>query len=115
MNSLTVAAKLSREYFRAGRAERRVAFTLVVRHQFEQIDDGYGNYTYSATVKNTSDLSFENVSLVLGLYDSDGVRQGESYVSANTWAAGETVKFEGYGTINAAQIKVEINYYEVAK
>ena len=92
-----------------------MVFTLVVRHQFEQIDDGYGNYTYSATVKNTSDLSFENVSLVLGLYDSDGVRQGESYVSANTLAAGETVKFEGYGTINAAQIKVEINYYEVAK
>jgi len=88
---------------------------LFANVKFEQTDDGYGNYTYSATVKNTSDLSFENVSLVLGLYDSDGVRQGESYVSANTWAAGETVKFEGYGTINAAQIKVEINYYEVAK
>lgn len=88
---------------------------LFANVQFEQTDDGYGNYTYSATVKNTSDLSFENISLVLGLYDSNGVRQGESYVSTNTWAAGETVKFEGYGTINAAQIKVEINYYEVAK
>lgn len=115
MNYLTIAGKRPREYFRAGRAEGRLAFALLVRHQFEQTDDGYGNYTYSATVKNTSDLSFENVSLVLGLYDSDGVRRGESYVSANTWAAGETVKFEGYGTINATQIKVEINYYEVAK
>ena len=32
-----------------------------------------GYYTYSATAQNSSDYSFSNVSLILALYDEDGV------------------------------------------
>ena len=45
---------------------------------FEKSDDGYGLYTYTAIVENTSDISFENVYLNVALYDADGVRAEEA-------------------------------------
>lgn len=80
---------------------------------FEQQDEGYGSYTYTATVQNTSGMDFGNFSLVLALYDADGVRAEETYASVSSWANGETVRFEAYGTTDAAQIKASVNYYEV--
>lgn len=80
---------------------------------FEQQDDGYGSYTYSATVKNTTGMDFGNFSLVLALYDADGVRVEETYASVSSWANGETVRFDAYGSTDAAQIKVSVDYYEV--
>lgn len=80
---------------------------------FEQQDDGYGSYTYTATVENTSGINFGNFGLVLVLYDADGVRVEETYASVSSWAAGETVRFEAYGTTGATQIKVSVDYYEV--
>ena len=79
---------------------------------FDVTDDGYGNYTYSAVVENTTQYTYKNVSLTLGLYDGDGVRQDEAYADTNSWAPGEKVRFEAYGDINPASIKVEPTYYE---
>ena len=80
---------------------------------FEQQDDGYGSYTYIATAENTSGINFGSFGLVLALYDDDGVRVEETYASVSSWAAGETVRFEAYGTTGATQIKVSVDYYEV--
>lgn len=81
---------------------------------FEQQSDGYGFYTYTATVQNTSGLNLEDVSLVLSLYDAEGVMVEEAYASVSSWPNGETVRFEAFGGTNAAQIKVNIDYYTVA-
>lgn len=88
--------------------------SLVSSMEFEVHDEGYGSYTYSATVKNTSDFSFKNVSVLLSLYDSDGVMAEETSASVRSWAAGETVKFEAMGDIKPSQIKVSVDMYEVA-
>lgn len=86
---------------------------LVESMVFEQIDEGYGNFTYTATAQNTTDINFGNVSLVLSLYDDAGVKAKETYVSTNSWPAGETVRFEAWSDMAAAQVKITVNYYEV--
>lgn len=81
---------------------------------FDKTDEGYGWYTYDATVENTTSRTYKNLSLTLALYDSDGVRQGETYAFLNTWSAGEKVKVEGQSDIDAATVKVETpEYYEL--
>ncbi|NEG54771.1 hypothetical protein GFD21_03060 [Bifidobacterium sp. SMA15] len=85
---------------------------LIESATFEKQDQGYGSYTYSAVIENTSKLSFKNVSIVLSLYDADGVKQ-EAYANANTWAAGEKVKFEAYSDVNANEVKASVQYYDV--
>lgn len=80
---------------------------------FEQKSQGYGNYTYTAIVENTSEYTFTDVSIILALYDKDEVRTDEAYASANNWEPGEKVKFEGYGDVDTSKIKVEVNYYQV--
>ena len=75
-------------------------------------DDGYGSYTYSAVVENTTQYTDSNVTITLGLYDADGVRQDEAYTDVNSWAPGEKVRFEAYGTVSAQTVKVEPTYYE---
>ena len=75
-------------------------------------DDGYGSYTYSAVVENTTQYTYSNVTITLGLYDADGVRQDEAYADVNSWAPGEKVRFEAYGTVGAQTVKVEPTYYE---
>ena len=75
-------------------------------------DDGYGSYTYSAVVENTTQFTYSTVNITLGLYDADGVRQGEAYANVNSWAPGEKVRFEAYGTVGAQTVKVEPTYYE---
>ncbi len=51
---------------------------------FEKSDDGYGYYTYSAVIENTTDYSFKNVSLILALYDSEGIKAEEDYADTNS-------------------------------
>ena len=87
---------------------------LVGSMVFEQIDEGYGSYTYTATVQNNTGINFGDVSLVLALYDASGVKVEETYASTSSWPAGETVKFEAWSDVNAAQVKVSVDYYEVA-
>lgn len=88
---------------------------LVSTIVFEKQDDGYGFYTYTATVQNTSGINLENVSLTLGLYDSAGVKADETFTSCSSWAAGETVVFDAMSQTDAAQIKVSLDYYTIAE
>ena len=94
--------------------EKETINKLISSAQFEKKDEGDGNYfTYTAVIENTSDISFENVSVVLGLYDADGVKQ-EAYAHVNTWAPGEKVKFEATSDCNATEIKPTVQFYDVA-
>ena len=95
------------------RHEKETINKLISSARFEKKDEGYGNFTYTAVIENTSDLAFENVGIVLGLYDADGVKQ-ETYASVNTWAPGEKVKFEAYSDCDATEIKPTVQYYDVA-
>lgn len=87
---------------------------LFANTTFEKKSQGYGHYTYTAIVDNTSDYDFKDVSIILALYDNDGVRANEAYANVNTWESGEKVKFEGYGDVDTSKIKVEISHYEAA-
>ena len=91
----------------------RVIQELVDTITFSQTDDGYGFYTYSATVQNTTGYNLSNVGFVLGLYDADGVRAEETYANVNSWPDGETVALEAFGETDASQIKVELDYYDI--
>lgn len=48
--------------------------------------------------------SFKNASVVLGLYDADGIKQ-EASASVNACGTREKTKFEAYSDCNAAKIK----------
>lgn len=80
---------------------------------FEKHDEGYGSYTYSATVTNNTDTDYDDVSLTLGLYDANGTRLEETYASVNSWAAGESSVFSAYSTTDAAQVKAEVEYFSI--
>lgn len=87
---------------------------IVSGASWESVDDGFGYYTYTAIVENTSEYDFKNVSIVVGLYDADGVRT-ETYANANSWKAGDKVKFEAYGNdVKADRVEATVSYYEVA-
>lgn len=93
--------------------EKEAINKLISSAEFKKNDEGYDNYTYTAIVENTTEYSFENVSVVLNLYDKDGVKQ-EAYANVNSWAPGETVRFEAYSQCDAQQIKPTVQYYSVA-
>ena len=82
---------------------------------FEKQSDGYGYFTYVSTAQNTSGYSLENVSIVLSLYDAEGVKVKEAYVNTTSWAVNETVRFEGFGDVDAVQIKPTLQYYTVVE
>ena len=81
--------------------------SLISSATFEKTPDEYGGsyYTYSAVIENISGISFGNVSLVLALYDADGVKAEGTYASTSSWAAGEKVRFEATSSVDAAQVK----------
>ena len=89
--------------------------SLISNATWEKTDDGYGFFTYSATIQNTSQLNFTNVGLVLGLYDATGVKAGETYANVSSWKAGETVRFESSGEVDTARIEASIQYYDTAE
>ena len=85
---------------------------------WEKVDvSGYGNYEYEATVSNTTENDYSNVSLVLGVYDAGGTRIGETYASTNSWGAGESVKFDAYLDSNISEaadsVKVEVQGFNI--
>lgn len=80
---------------------------------FEKSDDGYGLYTYTAIVENTSDISFENVFLNVALYDADGVRAEECYADTSAWAPGEKVKFEVMSEVDASRVAPTVSNYSI--
>lgn len=95
-------------------AEKEAINSLVSDIQWE-VEENYGYYTYTAVVENTSDYDYENVSLLVNLYDADDVKT-ESYASTSTWKKGEKVKFEVYGgEVNASRIDATVQYYTVVE
>ena len=92
----------------------QVINNLVSSAQFDRTEAEYGGYyTYSAVIENTSKINFGNVSLLLALYDADGVKVEETFANTSSWAAGEKVRFEAGTDVNAAQVKVSVSNYEV--
>ena len=77
-------------------------------------DDGYGFYTYTTVLENTTEYNLSNVGLVVSFYDADGVKASETYTSTNSWEKGEKVRFEAYGEVDAENIKTSLDYYSVA-
>ena len=110
LNDLLINAKAVEQKTEVEDAINELVSSIV----FTKVNDGYGLYTYTATVQNTSGLNLEDVSLVLSLYDSEGVMAEESYASVSSWPNGETVRFEAIGSTDAAQIKVSIDFYSIA-
>ncbi|WP_240542008.1 FxLYD domain-containing protein [Bifidobacterium sp. CP2] len=86
---------------------------LISSTTFEKTDDGYGMYTYSAVIENTTGIDFGSVTLLVALYGADGVKVEETYASTSSWPKGEKVKFEAMSTNDAAQVKVSVSDYEV--
>lgn len=88
---------------------------LVSAASWEKVDEGYGSFTYVAVIENTSEYTFEDVSITLALYDAEGVKAEEGYASTQSWAPGEKVRFEAYSQTDAAQVKATAEYYSVAE
>lgn len=89
--------------------------SLIQGANFEKTDDGYGLYTYTAVVENTSGISFSNVSLTLALYDADDIKAEETYADTSSWAPGEKVKFEAMSDVDAARVVASVSSYDVNK
>ena len=89
--------------------------SLIQGANFEKSDDGYGLYTYTAVVENTSGISFSNVSLTLALYDADDIKAEETYADTSSWAPGEKVKFEAMADVDAARGVASVSSSEVNK
>ncbi|MDO4403891.1 MAG: FxLYD domain-containing protein [Atopobiaceae bacterium] len=65
--------------------------------------DNHGSYSYVTVIENTTDHTFEDVTLRLSLYDADNVKT-EAYASTvRSWAPGEKVKFECHSSDVDAQ------------
>lgn len=89
---------------------------LLASAKVEKIDDGYGFFTYTTVIENTTDYSYDNLFLIFALYDADGVRLGEAYASTNAMPKGEKVKFEGGTNIDAETVKIEVQpYYDATE
>ena len=89
--------------------------SLIQGANFEKSDDGYGLYTYTAVVENTSGISFSNVSLTLALYDADDIKAEETYADTSSWAPGEKVKFEAMSDVDAVRVVASVSSYDVNK
>ncbi len=89
--------------------------SLIQGANFEKSDDGYGLYTYTAVVENTSGVSFSNVSLTLALYDADDIKAEETYADTSSWAPGEKVKFEAMSDVDAARVVASVSSYDANK
>lgn len=87
---------------------------LISAATFEKVPDGYGSFTYTATIQNTTNYNFTDVGLILALYDANNVKAEETYASTNSWNKGETVKFEALSNTDAATVKASVKYYDVA-
>jgi len=95
-------------------SERDAVEQLAASLNFDKASDEEGLFfTYTAIGENDTELNLEDVSLVLALYDEDGVKVEETYAGTNSWPKGEKVKFEAMSDVDAAEIKVSLDYYAV--
>lgn len=76
----------------------RAINSLISSATFEKTPDEYGGsyYIYSAVIENISGISFGNVSLVLALYDADGVKAEGTYASTSSWGCGGEGAFRSH-------------------
>lgn len=82
---------------------------------FEVADSGYGWYEYTTVLENTTDYDFSDLSIVVALYDSDGVKAEELYASTNGWAKGEKVKLDaGSSELNTTDVRATVSFYTIA-
>lgn len=96
-------------------AEKEAVERLVASLSFDKTSDDDGwFFTYTAVGENTTELDLENVSLILALYDSDGVKVEETYASTSSWLRGEKVRFEAVSEVDAAEVKVSLDSYLIA-
>lgn len=72
------------------------------------------HYEYTAVVENTSDYSYNNISLVYAIYDSSDIKT-ETYGSINSWAKGEKIKLDFGSEVEASRIDTTAEYYEIAE
>lgn len=95
-------------------AEKEAVEGLIASLHFEKTSDEDGwFFTYTAVGENVTELDLENVSIVLALYDEAGVKVDESYASTSSWLRGEKVKFEAMSDVDAAEVKVSLDFYSV--
>lgn len=94
-------------------AESEAIEALVRTMKFEKIPDGYGYYTYTCVAENTTEFNFGIVSIDLALYDIDGVKASEEYVSTSSWQKGERVRFETFSPVDAVEVRATVSHYEV--
>ena len=79
---------------------------------FDVTDSGYGYYEYTTVLENTTDYDFKGVSIIVALYDENGVKDRELYASTNSWKKGEKVKFDaGSAEISTTNVKASVQYY----
>lgn len=95
-------------------SERDAVEQLVASLDFDKTSDEEGLFfTYTAVGENDTELNLEDVSLTLALYDEDGVKVEETYAGTSSWSKGEKVKFEAMSDVDAAEVKVSLDYYTV--
>jgi hypothetical protein len=95
-------------------SQKEAIDSLLANAKWDKEDDGYGYYTYTAVIENTTDYDYKDVSVILELYDSDDVKT-ETYASASNWEKGDKVKFEAFGEVDTARIDATVEYYDVAE
>lgn len=96
-------------------AEKEAVERLAGSLSFDKTSDEDGwFFTYTAVGENTTELDLENISLVLALYDDDGVKVEEIYSSTSSWLRGEKVRFEAMSEVDAAEVKVSLESYSIA-
>ncbi|MDO4437238.1 MAG: FxLYD domain-containing protein [Coriobacteriaceae bacterium] len=81
---------------------------------FEKVTE-YSFTTYSAVVENTTGVDFGDCAFDVALYDAEGVKLDDRYVFTSGWASGEKVRFEFTSEVDTDQIKLSIDYYNLAK
>lgn len=86
--------------------------TLVSSIKFEKKATNYGSFEYVGIAENASDFTFENVSIVLGLYNSDGVKK-ESYTQITHWDPGEKVEVKTTDDYDAKEVKPTVQYFDI--
>lgn len=86
---------------------------LIKNAQFVKQDDGYGSFTYTATIQNTTNYTFTSVNILLALYDAQNVKAEETYAGTQSWKPGESVKFEAYSQTDAARVETSVDFYQV--
>lgn len=87
---------------------------LIAGATWEKVDDGFGHFTYTAIVENTTEYDFESVSLIVSLYDADDVKT-EAYANTQIWKKGDKVKFEAWGEVDAQRVEGNVQYYDIAE